>query len=163
MTLGLPLLVQAVRRLSNGTSIFNQDVSVPIADLLNLQMPDSLSVNGETVAFIAGEDLVFGDPCYIKSDSKMWKADANGSDTFPADSMSAGTVLAGHLGLFLMRGWACKDAWTWTPGGLLYLSTSGTITQTAPTATDDVNQILGKASTSNIIYFAPERNYTTHV
>jgi len=121
-----------------------------------------LAVSGETAMLTAGELLAFGDPVYIKSDGKMWKADANGSSTYPADAMAAATIAGDEAGIFLMRGWARNDAWAWTVGGLLYLSTTGTITQTAPSGTGEVIQVLGKASHADRIYFAPERTYSVH-
>ena len=51
----------------------------------------------------------------------------------------------------------------WTVGGLLYLSTTaGAITQTAPSGTDDVIQILGVAYASKIIFFNPQLVQVEH-
>lgn len=124
---------------------------------------NDLSVSGETATLTAGENVAFGDVCYLKSDGKLWKADADAPATVPADAMAAATIAANNGGVFLLRGWARNDAWTWTPGSLVYLSkTAGVMTQTQPVSTDDAIQVLGKATHADRIYFSPERNYITH-
>jgi hypothetical protein len=123
---------------------------------------DNLSASGNTVSLTAGENLSFGEVVYIKSDGKMWKADANAADTFPVTLMAAASISADASGNFLILGFARNDAWNWTVGGQLYLSTTaGAITQTMPTTTDDVIQHLGIATHANRIYFNPSQDFMT--
>jgi hypothetical protein len=59
-----------------------------------------------------------------------------------------------------MTGFVRNDSWNWTVGGWIYLSTNGTtgntLTQTAPSGTDEVVQILGVATHADRIWFAPQ-------
>ena len=48
------------------------------------------------------------------------------------------------------------DTWTWTVGGLIYVSTTtGTLTQTAPSGTGDQVQVVGYATHADRMYFNP--------
>ena len=67
---------------------------------------------------------------------------------------------------YLLMGIARDDTWNWTVGGIVYLASAGTttntITQTAPTGTDDVTKILGIATHADRIYFNPEKTIVVH-
>ena len=69
------------------------------------------------------------------------------------------TVSLGATGTYLMLGVARQDAWAWTVGGLIYLSITGmtgnTLTQTAPSGTDEVVQIIGIATHDDRMIFSP--------
>ena len=112
----------------------------------------------------AGENVSFGDVVYMKSDGKLWKADANAAGLFPAMAMALGTITANNSGSFLLRGQARNDAWNWTVGGIVYLSTTaGSMTQTQPAATDDCIQVLGVAfPNADTVNFNPSPDYITH-
>jgi hypothetical protein len=101
----------------------------------------------------------------MKSDGKLWKADANGSGTYPVVAMALATISADASGSFLLRGQARNDAWAWTIGGQLWLSTTvGAITQTRPSATDDVVQALGVAGpNADTIQYNPSPDVATVV
>src|SRR5690606_38362370 len=92
----------------------------------------------------AGEDLTIGNICYIKSDGKMWKADADAIATSSAVFIATGTIATDAGGIFGVHGYHRDDsAYAFTVGGLVYLSTTaGGITQAPPSATDDVIQVL---------------------
>jgi hypothetical protein len=50
-----------------------------------------------------------------------------------------------------------------TVGGLVYLATTvGTLTQTQPSATDNVIQVVGIALATHILQVMPNLNYITH-
>ncbi len=125
--------------------------------------PSDLSTSGNIITLTAGEDLVFGDPVYIKADGKMWKGDANTAGAFPVQYMAAATIATDASGVFLRSGIARNDAWSWTVGGTIYLSTTGTLTQTAPSATGDANQTLGFATHVDRIDFNPSPDYITRI
>ncbi len=134
-------------------------------NILTLQASpaNDLTANGTFISLTAGENLVFGAPCYIKSDGKMWRADANQATLFPAQFLALGTILADATGLFLVEGIARNDAWSWTVGGAIYLSiTIGTMTQTQPSATDECIQVLGFATHADRMLFRPSVDYITH-
>jgi hypothetical protein len=134
----------------------------PSPVVYNTQFAD-VSVSGLTRQVTAGENLVFGDPVYFKSDGKAWKADANGSGTFPCVGLATGTVSANASGTILMSGSARNDAWSWTVGGIVYLSTSAGLTQTAPSGTGDVVQVLGVAfPNADTIAWQPSLDMIVH-
>lgn len=121
------------------------------------------TATGIKASFTAGENLVFGDTCYLKSDGKYWKADADAIATGRATAMAIATISADASGIFLMIGVARDDTWAWTVGGAIYLSTTaGAMTQTAPSGTDDAVQILGIATHADRIYFNPSLDVIEH-
>ncbi len=104
-----------------------------------------------------GENVVFGNFLYLKSDGKWWKSDASASTTMPITGMATATVLADATGSVLMQGLATNASWTWTKGGLLYGSiTAGAISHTAPIAVAEQVQVVGLALTATTIYFNPD-------
>ena len=119
-------------------------------------MLSNRTATGNKVVKVAGEALAFGEVVYFKSDGKAWRADADGSSTFPAMARSLGTVAAGNSGTFLLSGNVRNDAWSWTSGGTVYLSTTvGAMTQTAPSSPNTV-QILGVAHpNADTVCFTP--------
>ena len=58
-----------------------------------------------------------------------------------------------------MYGIARQDTWAWTVGGLVYLTITGTTTntlsQTAPVGNTDVVQVLGVATHADRMMFMP--------
>jgi len=115
------------------------------------------SATGTKCSFTAGEALVFGDVCYIKSDGKLWKADADAESTSYAVAMSLATISADASGEVLLFGIVRDDSWAWTVGSPIYLSTTaGSLTQTAPSGSGDIVQIMGVATHADRMYFKPE-------
>ena len=129
--------------------------------------PDDASgmgFSGQSSVQTAGEMLTTGDLCYMKSDGKLWKADASSSTTIPALWICTGDMLPGEAFPFLEKGYIYDPSWTWTVGHMLYLSTtSGAITQTAPSSGGEYIQPIGIATKSNVIYFTPSPIFTAVV
>lgn len=121
-----------------------------------------LTVSGITIALTAGESVAFGDPVYVKSDGKVWKADADTATTFPAVGLATATAAANASVVVLLHGVARNDAWAWTVGGIVYLSTTSGLTQTQPSATDNAIQVIGVATAATRLYVKPELTYITH-
>jgi hypothetical protein len=119
--------------------------------------PDSdHTATGIIASYTAGENLVFGNLCYLKSDGKWWKSDADAAATMPGMKMAIATISADASGLFLCWGVARDDSWSWTIGGMIYASTDGGgLTQTAPSGDGDQIQIVGKAKSATTIFFHP--------
>jgi len=117
-------------------------------------------VTGLTGVFTAHENVVVGDACYINTDGEMQIGDADAIATSSCVALAGATIAADATGVFLLNGIACETDWTWTVGGLIYLTVTGTTTntlsQTAPSGTDDVVQILGVATHADRILFAPQ-------
>lgn len=113
-------------------------------------------VSGQVIEFTAGENLAFGDVCYVGSDEKMWKADADAEATMPVRYMAIATISADASGLFLRSGIVRNAAWNWTVGGLIYADvTAGALTQTAPSGSGDQVQIVGIATHADRMDFNP--------
>lgn len=125
------------------------------------------TANGpQTSTFAAGASITIMDLVYLGSASKWLKADATTSAT------SAGTLaisLQSKTDTQLMKvampgTYVRNDTWNWTPGQMLYVSTTaGAITATQPSATDQVIRVIGWAVTADVIYFEPSEDWVTHV
>lgn len=114
------------------------------------------TVSGVTVPLTCGEAVAFGDICYVKSDGKAWLADASSDTTMPGIYMATATGAADDEISFLCLGFARNDAWAWTVGDLIYMSTTaGEMTATAPTGDGDQVQVVGVATHADMIYFKP--------
>ena len=118
----------------------------------------TINSTGESIVLTANEAQAFGDVCYIGSDGKAHIAKADAIANANAFVMcSDASIGSGNSGKYLVFGIARKDTWSWTVSGFLYLSISGTtgntLTQTAPSGTNNIVQILGVALSSTTIFF----------
>lgn len=107
---------------------------------------------GETVADAFG--LVF----HQASDKKLYRARANAAATVAGKlfiCLDAATV-ADKVGNVLAQGIVEKTGWSWTVGGLVYISpgTAGGLTQTVPTGTQKIRPV-GFATGTDQIDFRP--------
>jgi hypothetical protein len=111
---------------------------------------------GTKVILTASGAMNFGDVGYVDIAGKVNKANASAIATAYASVMCADTyIAAGALGNFLMHGVARNDAWTWTNGPVYLAASAGSMTQTAPSATDNVTQYMGVATSSTHMLFMP--------
>jgi len=113
---------------------------------------------GVIVTLTAGEALVFGNNCYLKSDTKMWKAKADADTTMPGMALCLESISAEGSGLFLLLGVARDDSWNWTVGGLIYADsgTAGALTQTAPSTATHYVQPIGIATHADRMLYKPD-------
>jgi len=163
----------------NGTAIKNLAGIPPGAGTLpvaNLPTPDGANVtavpsdhtaSGMTISLKAHANVSFGDVCYINSDGEAQLLDADAIASMTGIVLCAdASISANATGKWLLIGIARDASWTWTVGGLVYGSVTGTsgntMSQTAPTAVDDVIQILGVATHANRIYFNPQLQQIEH-
>jgi hypothetical protein len=99
-----------------------------IPALSSNQTTTGLIVDGITV----GETVAFGDLCYLKSDGKYWKTDANAIETTTGPLLIALEVItAGNAGKFLKRGYIRKDTWSFSVADVLYVGDRSYIKYTA--------------------------------
>jgi len=114
------------------------------------------TANGIMIPGTAGENLVFGDFLYYKSDGKWWKSDADAVVTMPISGMATGTIAADASGEILVYGVARDDTWAWTVGALQYASTTTARLQEAqPSGSGDQVQAVSEAKAATIILFKP--------
>lgn len=118
--------------------------------------------NGIAESWTAGENLSFSEVCYLKSDGKMWKCDADAEATSKGlIRMAMANITAEDAGTFLALGFVRNDSWDWTTvGEELYISvTPGGPTETAPSGDGDIKRILGHAVSADIMFFNPSQTY----
>lgn len=124
--------------------------------------------SGPIVVLTAGAALAYGDVCYQGSDGKMEKGDADAVATAFCwvICLEVDGIAENATGKFGLPGCLVEhDAWAWDSlGQPLYLDTvtAGGMTKTAPSATDDVIQILGIAVTADIVLFYPQLVQVEH-
>lgn len=106
----------------------------------------------------SGATASFGQAMYVASDGELASADADAASTGPAICIlvTAGTGASKQC---LTHGTVSETDWNWTVGGIIYLGTDPAtttgLTQTAPSGTGDVVQVLGVALSADTIMFNP--------
>lgn len=131
------------------------------ASELNAEIPSAdTSVTGTTTELTNGAaNLAFGDVCYIDASFNTVFANATAVATSFGLVMAAENITASEEGKYLLYGVARNDAWNWSAGPI-YLSATGTtgntLTQTAPSGTGNIVQIIGYALSADAIFFNPQ-------
>lgn len=137
-------------------SRLQKTINANYSDLNAYPLAD-LQYDGVTASMPVGEGVAFGDLLYMKSDGKLWKADANSDTTAPAMVIATATALADTITTVLLVGFIRNNSWSLTVGGKVYASgTAGGVTQTAPNSTNDIVQIIGIAFDAHRFYFSPD-------
>ena len=104
------------------------------------------------------------DIVYLNSSSDWVLADANGSGTYPVCGIVTATAAGGASTSVLVNGTVRHDAWAWTPGLPIYLSTTaGALTQTAPSGSGEQVQEVGFALDADRAFFHFNPAYVTLV
>lgn len=123
--------------------------------------------NGIKIQLVASEAQNIGDAVYIASDGEATIADADAIATARVIGvLGENAVSAAGTGNYLTHGIIRDDTWTWTVGGPVYLTTTGTtgntLSQTAPSGTDDVVMQIGIATHADRIFINPSTAYIEH-
>lgn len=165
--------------------IFSSGGSSGLADVVDDTTPQlggDLDLNNKNILqAIPGTDLIsngiiisatvdtnaegIGAPLFMAADGHFDTADADADTTAPCVALALETGTGTKK--VLLYGVIRNDAWNWTIGpgkaSLIYLSTTvGTLTQTQPTGTNNVVQIVGWAISADVMFFNPQLNYITH-
>ncbi|HEY4474943.1 MAG TPA: hypothetical protein VJC06_03410 [Candidatus Paceibacterota bacterium] len=121
------------------------------------------TASGLIVSMTYGESITLGDFLYFKSDGKVYRADANGTSTYPVMALALATASSGSNSV-LLHGVYKDSTYSLTAGGVVYLSTdvADNITQSQPAVANDVIQVVGIAISTDRIYFNPSADYLTH-
>lgn len=110
----------------------------------------------------AGATIAQWEAVYLDGSSTWQLADANGSGTYPAVGLAVAAYSSTNAAIVVTQGTVRNDAWSWTPGGVIYLSTTaGGLTQTAPSSTTEKVQQIGRALTADIILVNINNEYLT--
>lgn len=123
---------------------------------------DDHSWNGHVWAGTAGENLAFGDVCYLKgSDRKFYRADADAEATAKGlIVMATAAISADASGVFLRMGFIRDDSWAWGESVELYIHTApGNPTATKPSGSGDIVRIIGYPYSATVIWFEPDTAY----
>lgn len=133
----------------------------PAGTALTAAPANDHSSSGVTIQLAATATMNFGDVGYIASTGKVSFIDADAIATMSGVVMCVDAqILTDATGTFMFMGIARDDTWNWTVGGTIYGTVTGTtgntLSQTAPTGTDDVVQILGVATHADRMYFYPQ-------
>jgi hypothetical protein len=137
----------------------NKDQAIPDGKgLLYDDTPGSdLTGTGDIASMTVDENSV-GVTCALHMDTDGNWIEADADTASGADMPCQALALETGTGTkkVLLRGFIRNDAWTWTVGGLIYVSTTtGTLTQTAPSSADDRIQIVGFATHADRMFFNP--------
>lgn len=144
-----------------GSTVAGADLSVTIyVDDVTLAASSDHTGTGMKITLTAHDAQAFGDVCFINSDGEAALADADAYSTSMACVMCCdASISANASGNYLMWGIARDDTWNWTVGGAIYLSTTGTtgntLTQTKPSGSTDIVQIIGMALHADRMLFNP--------
>ena len=109
----------------------------------------------------AGEDVTFGNILYMKSDGKLYDADATASVSSLVFGMAVSGSSADAYPIILRSGYVRDESWDWTVGVALYLAkasgsyNSGSMTETATTGSGDQLNMLGIAYSTSSVQFNP--------
>lgn len=138
---------------------------VSFGDIDALPNADQTSVGPKTSTFSAQSTITIMDLVYLTSASIWNKTDADSTGTAAGMlAISLETKTSTAMSVALPGSFVRNDAWDWTPGNTLYISTTpGALTDTAPSGTDDVVRVVGFAVTATTIYFGPSPDYITRV
>lgn len=98
-----------------------------------------------------------GSALHMDTDGHWIEADADVIATMPCSALALETGTGSKK--VLLQGFMRNDGWTWTVGGIIYVScTVGTLTQTAPAGNGDFVQIVGFATHADRMWFSPNLN-----
>ncbi len=132
------------------------------------QVPDNVEINFglssnyeasgiKTTVTVDANSTGIGALLYCASDGNYEEADADAAATMPVTALALETGTGSKQ--VLLSGAIRNDSWSLTPGGLVYASeTTGAITQTAPSGTGDIVQVIGYAVSAIILYFNPSND-----
>lgn len=158
----------------SGNSLTLAGGDLVLAENTSVQLDPALSADGTysgiTITGTAGATLAFGDLIYLAVADSRWELTDADSVTTCGAVLTGMCVLAaaadGNATTILLQGNIRADAAfpALTIGANVYAGlTPGDIVTTAPSATDDVVHVVGKALTADSIYFNPSPDYITIV
>lgn len=101
------------------------------------------------------QNVVAGNVLFLNN-TGYFKADSTTSATMPAILLATQTASANDYCFVLSEGFFTNPDWNWANiGQPIYVSTTGSLTQTAPSASGNQIQVLGYATGASTIYFDP--------
>ena len=136
--------------------------------LKDLQHNSSLSISGPIQVFETynGNFQVYepfnvsvvvtvGDVLFLNTTGLYCEANATSSSTMPGVLLVAGNASAYNYTLCLKSGILTYAGWSWTIGQYVYVGNSTALSQTYPSASGSIVEIVGYALTATSICFEP--------
>lgn len=148
------------KKTASGYSVFGDPVDVTGVDAA--MTTDDTASGSQVAGMVNSGGITQWDAVYINGSGQWVRADANGSGTYPARGLAMTTQSTGEATSVITSGVVKNGGWSWTVGGIVYLSTTGTstntLTQTAPSTTGDSIQVIGEAisATSILLHISPD-------
>lgn len=126
------------------------------------------TTSGVKIPLTSTESQIVGDACQIDVNGKAHLAKADAIANASAIVISAGIVSGSVANTYIVHGVVkLASSPSWTVGGLIYLSVTGTsgntLTQTAPSGTNNVIQVLGIAIAADTMIFNPSLTEVEHL
>ena len=120
---------------------------------------DKVGGGGLFIRVQAGEAVGGRKVVYIDTDGTWKLANAAAVATMPSVGLTMHAIESGKYGWVLIKGFIGLASWSWTRGGVLYVSetTAGELTHTQPSGTTDSVQSVGYASEVTQIFFSPRQ------
>lgn len=126
----------------------------------NLLVTSALASDHTTCGLIAkmtidSNSAGFGGALRLDSNGEWTNSDADSDSTMPCRALAIDTDTGANKRV-LLWGFIRDDTWNWTPGGVVYASTTlGAMTQSMPAGSADIVQVVGYAITADILHFTP--------
>ena len=117
---------------------------------------------------VANANSVIGDVVYINTSGKaqFCKADTISNSRYAFAVCSDAAISANASGNWLTKGNISNSVWSWTVGGLIFISTYGysgaTLTQSPPAGPNNVVMPVGVAMSATTMYFFGNINSVEH-
>jgi hypothetical protein len=140
---------------------FTSMVALPTGDL---QIGD----NSKTMLITVTTNVNAGQLLYLSNSGTYLNASATSITTMLPVGMATQTVTAGSLVRMLVYGTIKMTSWSWATVGSgtpLYVSTTGVLTSTAPTATGNIDFPCAYPVSSNTVFFSAypySNSWVTH-
>ena len=139
---------------------FPQGANIKFTDAITQDSIDDHDAQGIIMTFQAGMTVTPFSPVYLGTDDEVHECDADGIATMPCIGVSINTsnVTDGNSIEVMVLGLIRDESFTdfGTNGAPVYVSTSvGEMTNTAPSGTDDVVQVIGHSVGEKLLFVQP--------
>ena len=155
---------------------FNSDITTAAAKDLNLGDGGNVNIttpllatadhtySGTTAQMLAGGAIsAFDLVCIHTTTSEVVEADASASATSRVIGIAPAAISDTATGTVLLHGFIRDASWSWTTGGVLFLSeTAGAMTHTAPTTDGAFVQAVGIALSPTVVFINPSLDVIEH-
>ncbi|MEE9574314.1 MAG: hypothetical protein V3W20_14760 [Candidatus Neomarinimicrobiota bacterium] len=122
--------------------------------------PSNKQVYGIVTEMVIGEGVDFSNALFMKNDSKLWKADADATNSTITLVLAAEDSTADSTCMVLISGFARNDSWNFGIGNRIYVdTTAGLLTDVKPVGSGVNVQVVGVAFNTNLILFNPSFGY----